>query len=151
MVCLDFNSHEHSLLRVAYSRINITKTYSISKCKVNAESNLKSKAALLHVTVGWLLKYSLTWPDRYFFLFVGAANPHVTKRKNSGLVTRDRGVSNRAKWCPRFQDLRDLRISMGFQYFIGISRSHMDFKISMRFHRISMRFHRISLRFCKIS
>ena len=26
---------------------------------------------------------------------------------------------------------------MGFQYFIGISRSHIDFKISMRFHRIS--------------
>ena len=25
-----------------------------------------------------------------------------------------RGVSNRAKWCPRFQDLGDLRISMGF-------------------------------------
>ena len=60
------------------------------------------------------------------------------------ILALTRGVSNRAKWCPRFQDLRDLRISMGFQYFIGISRSHMDFKISMRFHRIS-------LRFCKIS
>ena len=60
-----------------------------------------------------------------------------------------RGVSNRAKWCPRFQDLKislgsqnfygisiygfrdfygismDLRISMGFQF--------MDFEISMGF------------------
>ena len=26
---------------------------------------------------------------------------------------------------------------MGFQYFIDISRFHIDFKISMRFHRIS--------------
>ena len=33
---------------------------------------------------------------------------------------------------------------MGFQDLIWISRSHMDFKISMRFHRIS-------LGFCKIS
>ena len=31
---------------------------------------------------------------------------------------------------------------MGFQDFTEISRSHIDFKISLRFHRISLRFAR---------
>ena len=40
-----------------------------------------------------------------------------------------RGVSNRAKWCPRFQDLKISLGSQGFQF--------MDFKISMGFLWIS--------------
>ena len=41
-----------------------------------------------------------------------------------------RGVSNRAKWCPRFQDLK---ISLRSQDFYGISIFHRDFKISYGF------------------
>ena len=45
----------------------------------------------------------------------------------------------------------DLRISLEFQDFTEISRSRLDFRISLGSHGISIRFHGISLRFHKIS
>ena len=61
---------------------------------------------------------------------------------------RTRGVSNRTKWCPRFQDF--IGIS-GFLWDFNISQRIQDVKISYRFYdliiidfKILMRFHRIS-------
>ena len=60
----------------------------------------------------------------------------------TAINTRAEGSATKQKWHPRFQDLK---ISLRSQDFSGISKSHIDFKISLRFQRISLRFRQFSL------
>ena len=52
----------------------------------------------------------------------------------SEVLAPARAVSNRAKWCPRFQNLK---ISLRSQDFYGISIFHRDFKISYGFQDLN--------------